>query len=469
MAERRLKDMLDFLSALRKSGTNMDDDERVKLTQQQMLQSCLVDLKDAPSIGMPQATQMLKDVQNADIPEWMKDDIRTCVQDKILQQPNPENKKPPNNKMQRNVHLQNYLTHEEWSTLRSPSLSASTKMHVMCKRFQLLHLTCPAETTCVLAISILVLASHQGAPEELQVSHQRTYKILEDFKTTLKIVTKRTKRSNVMIYPDSVKDLPQDLLKAAYPGGLPVECPLDLKVLGFLAEDLPARKSRSTISNKRSSFHQTDAGINLKEMLANPLFSRMIDAFQQPQDAFIQMLPPKKKAALQIKNEDVPLQFGSEQKAICAGEAGSAEPVPTEDAAKEVSPNADAEEIEKAQPVKSIDEMAAQVQMQLAHNKAPAAKAKPEDSIAPAAKLKTKGKGKGKGKEKSEKAAKKTGLKFPGTKAQDPIHFGDFTIYTCPKTSNWRAKRSGEKKDKAFSWKQGEKEAWERVMAFVRS
>eukprot|EP00438_Fugacium_kawagutii_P009346 Skav225347 [mRNA] locus=scaffold250:3861:5297:+ [translate_table: standard] len=478
MADKRLKEMLDFLSALRTSGANMDDDETVKQTQQQMLQSCLVDLRDAPSIRTPQFTQMLKDLQDADIPEWMREDIRTCVQNKVLQQPNPENLKPANNKTQRHMHLHNFLTQEEWTTLRSSSQSANTKLHVLCKRFQLLRLTCPSEPTCVLAISILVLSSHQGAPEELQVSHQRTFKVLEDFKATLKIVTKRTKRSDLLIYPDSPRDLPQEMFKEAYPGGgVPTECPLDVRVLNFLSEDLPARKSRATLSNKQRSFHQND-GFNLQEILHNPMLARMLQALQQPQDDLIQMLPTKKKKiALQLMNDEAPapMDFGSQQKAITAGEdpAANAETpeVPAADAAKESFPDPAAKTIEKeTQPAKSIDEMAAQVQRQLAHNKSPAAKVDPEDSNGTAPKSNKKGKGKGKGSGKTPKTIKKpNGLKCPGTKACDPIHWGKYTIYTCPKSFNWRVKRDGEKKDKAFGWKSGEKQAWERLVEFVNA
>lgn len=464
--------MLDFLSALRTSGANMDDDVSVKRAQQQMLESCLVDLKGAPPIRMTQATQMLKDVQNAAIPDWMRDNIRECVQEKVLQQENPENPKQASNKTQRNMHLHNYLTQDEWNALRSPVQSANTKMHLMCKRFHLLRLTCPSETTSVLAISILLLSSHQGDPEELQVPHQRAYRILEDFKATLKTVTKRTKRSDLLMYPETVQNLPPEILKGAYPAALPVECPLDVRVLCFLAEDLPARKSRATLSSKKSSFCQ--GGVDFKEMLSNPLLSRMLEAFQQPHD-LIQMLPPKKRKSLENKNGEVAIQFGNEQRAICAGEAEPAAhdateaapeaDVPRAAAANKPVPTDAAKKIEEAQSPKSIDEMAAHVQQQLAHNKNPK-KEKPE-ATAPAPKDQ---KAKPKTKSKAAKTVKQeSALKFAGTKQRNPIHFGDFTIYTCPKSCNWRVKRNGEKKDKAFSWKQGEKETWERLIAFVTS
>ena len=59
-------------------------------------------------------------------------------------------------------------------------------------------------------------------------------------------------------------------------------------------------------------------------------------------------------------------------------------------------------------------------------------------------------------------------LPFPGTKAQKPIHHSGFTIYVCPKSFNFRAKRDGEKKDKAFSWKASEPTvAWANLLEHV--
>ena len=51
-----------------------------------------------------------------------------------------------------------------------------------------------------------------------------------------------------------------------------------------------------------------------------------------------------------------------------------------------------------------------------------------------------------------------------------PIRYCNVTIYLCPKSSAYRVKLAGEKKDKTFSWKMdGPKQAWSRVRQRVLS
>ncbi|CAK9065344.1 unnamed protein product, partial [Durusdinium trenchii] len=83
MAAQRLKDMLGFLTALEKSGFNPAAHDGVKDTQQKMLHGCLLDLQQAPSIAIQEATQMLQDVQSASIPDWMKEEIIKGGQEKV--------------------------------------------------------------------------------------------------------------------------------------------------------------------------------------------------------------------------------------------------------------------------------------------------------------------------------------------------------------------------------------------------
>ena len=64
----------------------------------------------------------------------------------------------------------------------------------------------------------------------------------------------------------------------------------------------------------------------------------------------------------------------------------------------------------------------------------------------------------------SEQEKKGDDLGFPGTKPTSPIHYAGYTIYVCPQSSNFRVKKDGEKKDKAFSWKSCEAtKTWDRV------
>ena len=63
---------------------------------------------------------------------------------------------------------------------------------------------------------------------------------------------------------------------------------------------------------------------------------------------------------------------------------------------------------------------------------------------------------------------KKEVLPFPGTAAHEPVRHKNATVYICPKSTNYRVKLDGEKKDKAFSWKrQDAKEAWVQVKEYI--
>ena len=57
---------------------------------------------------------------------------------------------------------------------------------------------------------------------------------------------------------------------------------------------------------------------------------------------------------------------------------------------------------------------------------------------------------------------------FPGTGAATPKKIEKATIYTCPKSSSWRVKKTGDKKDPAFSWKKEEpKHVWAKVIDYM--
>ena len=64
--------------------------------------------------------------------------------------------------MQRNLHLYNYFTQDEWDSLGNSCNTLDTKLQVVSKRCGLIGLTAPAETTYVLAVSIIIMACHKG-------------------------------------------------------------------------------------------------------------------------------------------------------------------------------------------------------------------------------------------------------------------------------------------------------------------
>lgn len=95
---------------------------------------------------------------------------------------------------------------------------------------------------------------------------------------------------------------------------------------------------------------------------------------------------------------------------------------------------------------------------------APSGKSKPKAK----AKAKVKSGAKPKGKAAAKAKAGSLHLKWPGTKAQEPIHARGHIIYVCPQSSNYRLRKSGERNDKAFSWKAVDPHvAWKRLVTHL--
>ncbi|CAK9020522.1 unnamed protein product, partial [Durusdinium trenchii] len=216
MAAQRMKDMLAFLATLK--AVAADGSSSFQEAHRKILESCLVDLKDL-NLSMPDATSILRDVQAAEIPVWMKDGIVECVQQKVANgsvNGSGPVKKVAHNALQENLHLQHYLAAEEWEILQGKQ-GCNVKILALCKRFVALGLT--SELTSALAISLLLLASHQGAPENLTVDGMKVYHMLQDFKSAVKNCSKSRKRSELLLYPPCPQELPEALFKAAYPAG----------------------------------------------------------------------------------------------------------------------------------------------------------------------------------------------------------------------------------------------------------
>ena len=465
MAAQRMKDMLAFLATLK--AVAADGSSSFQEAHRKILESCLVDLKDL-NLSMPDATSILRDVQAAEIPVWMKDGIVECVQQKVANgsvNGSGPVKKVAHNALQKNLHLQHYLTAEEWEILQGKQ-GCNVKILALCKRFVALGLTCPSELTSVLAISLLLLASHQGAPENLTVDGMKVYHMLQDFKSAVKNCSKSRKRSELLLYPPCPQELPEALFKAAYPAGqVPVKNPLDEWALKALTADLPARNTRTVVRGTRHAPSPTCTGNVGSQVLS--MLEQMLAGQAPRKQLGLTYLTNKRKQPLAIMNGPAEVE---------ASPAPSPSPEPAKPKLEDTPQVKETIPVEVTPP-KTVDAMAASVRAQLQHNKGSgkrlADSQEPEASTqkAKVAKKTTKKAAKAKSKKPTTSPKPTSGectLPFPGTKAQKPIHHSGFTIYVCPKSFNFRAKRDGEKKDKAFSWKASEPTAaWANLLEHV--
>lgn len=223
-AVERLTDMLGFLTTLRGLKSDADSID----TQKRLLNACLVDVRQSPGFSASDGKKMLEEVRSATIPDWMRDEILQCVQDMVVSGVGGEKERKGRVPMQRNLHLYNYFTQDEWDSLGNSCNTLDTKLQVVSKRCGLIGLTAPAETTYVLAVSIIIMACHKGQPEDLVIDAQKTFGMLKDLKVVLKNVCKRTTHSGLQVYPESPRDLSEELLKAAYQTAKPAKCLLDI-------------------------------------------------------------------------------------------------------------------------------------------------------------------------------------------------------------------------------------------------
>ena len=410
MAAERLKDLLTFLGAL--------NDLRAGETpaQKRLLEGCIDDFKSGPKIDLRAGTHMLEEVKVSKIPSWMKDYVVQAVEDKMMKGVEPEvasRRKP----LQRNMFLYNYFNQEEWETMSNPRLTLETNLHTLASRFAAIGLTCPSEPTFVVANATLHAAIHQGPPQKLKIDSRKAFSILQDLKVIVKAKTKKSMHSGITLYPQEPSGLGHDFLKMAYEEKHAICCPLDVKVIINLAEELPARKTKENPAMRHGS-HRDD---QLKDWIGNMLMNNFFHGHGKTKDGsehggipltfFGGEVRKRKAAALQIADVEV--------------DAEKPEPV-AQKHANEVQPKE--EEPKTAAAPANIDKMANMIQCQLDED----AKKNDEKNTTGGNKKIAKAKAKPKPAAKSTKdACSKVSLTF-STSAQPPQYMDKVTIYTCP-------------------------------------
>lgn len=460
MAQQRFQQLLEFLTTL----NQVNGDSPNTLDQRRrLLRSCLQDFMSGPVLEMSAGTAMLREVQDSSIPQWMKDDVITAVENKMCQ--NESVGKKARHGLQKNMFLFNYFGEKEWGVLMSENKGLDPKLQVIKGRCVAIGLTHPTEPTCVLANAILHLASHTGAIEDFQVDKRKAFGLLKEIKTLVKLGSKRACHSGIAIYPADPQDLPQQLRDRAYQNEPAVQCPLDVSMIQELATTLPARDTHHDIRAKHSFKSRSQCDDNMGSMVGSLLCNGLLAGLFQGggsglnglNGVNLQMLGngAQKRKYGQLAIEDGKLQVD---------EAGT-KPEDKNDQ----EPNA-VQSAEASKP-KGIDGMAAIIADQLVANSS-------EKNGKATKPTKSKGKANAKASAKSKVKQVASGgsaslksLVFPGTAGRDPIYFGDVaTIYTCPKSSNWRVKKNTDKKDKAFSWKKEDpKLVWTRVVKYVEA
>lgn len=90
--------------------------------------SCLHDFVTGPPVTMSEGTAMLRQVQNSSIPQWMKDEVISSLENKMVQN---EDASRARTDMQKNMFLYNYFDEKEWGVLMNEKNSLDPKLHVI--------------------------------------------------------------------------------------------------------------------------------------------------------------------------------------------------------------------------------------------------------------------------------------------------------------------------------------------------
>ena len=265
----------------------------------------------------------------------------------------------------------------------------------------------------------------------------------------VKAKTNRSMHSNITLCPQDPSGLGHDFLKMAYEEKHAICCPLDVKVIINLAEELPARKTKENPAMRHGS-HRDD---QLKDWSDNMLINNFFHGHGKAQDGSHGGVPltffggevrKRKAAALAIGDVDADAE---KPEPHAQKHADEAQP-------KEKEPNT------AAVPA-NIDKIAHVIQSQLDENK------DEEKNTTEGNKKKAKAEAKPKPAAKSgltKHACSKVRLTF-STSAQPPQYLDKVTIFTCPNSCSWRVKKNSCKLDKAFSWKKENlKDVWKKVL-----
>ena len=177
MAEAKLKQLLNFLRTLRGShgaGDVACQEQRVE-TQKRMLQACLLDMRAGPPIEIAAATRMLEAVEVSCLSDAQKTQVVDCVQEKasatmVAEESQDDGQLRGNKKLQKVTFLYEYFTEDEWGDLVSQKRSMNSKQRLVALRLARLGILYPTEDVFKLTTAMLLLASHQGPPETLQVT-----------------------------------------------------------------------------------------------------------------------------------------------------------------------------------------------------------------------------------------------------------------------------------------------------------
>ena len=306
--------------------------------------------------------------------------------------------------------LRNYFTHEQWKVLTNYQHNCENKLELIVNQATLLGLRNPSETIAQ-AMSALYFVLAQGFQKAMAILPSMKYATNKNLKKHIKNNSASPVSSWVPLLdrePGIFCGKYSELYRSVFPDSSPVDCPFDVVQLQALADTIPARTTRQSMSG------QPDQAMGVMQCMM-AAFQQMVQnsgssSSSLPRELPITLFPPASSSrqgtrlALPCPSGEATLELLGKDLPESKKEKDEEEPIVEKDEEDEeknmldpMKPAVQAKGKKKARL--SIEESQRLIMKQLEERDAGKSKAK----------AKAKGKGKGKGKEKTAAKPKSKG------------------------------------------------------------
>ncbi len=210
-------------------------------------------MRTTPSLSVLHATKILEGLPTSPFPEEMVREITQALTAKTKEDgraSEPFSEAKARAQLQTHLYMHNYLTAQDWDTLRSLRQDFQNKCLVIVRRCSMIGLRFPSEPTYCALVAILLLSSHPGPPETLQFHPGTAYNMLRDVKAKLK-AWKGFGCTACQQFPITVEDFKKMVptaYEAAYSIEEPAQSQVDDKAVDTIRRMIPARKTHQAVA-----------------------------------------------------------------------------------------------------------------------------------------------------------------------------------------------------------------------------
>ena len=378
---------------------------------------------------------------------------------------------------QTHEHMSNYLTLNDWNTIRNTTSHESTRISTMVNACLRIGLRNPCERTTAAVVAILA-ATSQG--QNATTSHQT----LLEFKSHLKKL--RAKQNSTIVksldaYPADVVACLAEIGNPFLDSDPPVPCPVDHSIIDNLSKTLPMRVTNAVIAGRKSANSPVIVAAPIAPAMP-PMMEQMMQhmlaaVFGNKRTCDVQFLSPVRGTSaisLGSSDSDTPPPAPGQHLALTDGEVGQERSPPSGNEAASSRPQS------LSEMIKAVQTGLATTKEQNAQARAEAKQAENETAKVNEAEHKHKPEAQPRAKRVNAQAdvpvpKRGKGMKctedrprLPALSKQSFIAYKGCKIYTAVAASAWRVlPKPGESLyDKKFPWGDKPKLQWDKLLEY---